>query len=42
MKARTAGVCAAVCVLALAGVPAQEREDRTLLATEQMRAIIRH
>ena len=35
------GVCAAVvCVAAMASVPAQEREDRTLLTPEQMRAII--
>jgi hypothetical protein len=35
-------VCAAVGVLAMSGVPAQEREDRTLLPTEQMRSIITH
>ena len=31
MRVRTAGVCAAVCVWAISSVPAQEREDRTLL-----------
>src|SRR3954469_2062707 len=40
MKLRTVGVCAAVCVWAMTSVPAQEREDRTLLTSEQMRAII--
>ena len=40
MRVRTAGVCAAVCVWAISSVPAQEREDRTLLTSEQMRAII--
>ena len=33
-------MCAAVCVWAMSSVPAQEREDRTLLTSEQMRAII--
>jgi Peptidase family M28 len=40
MRLRTVGVCAAVCVATMVGVPAQEREDRTLLSSEQMRAII--
>src|SRR6478736_4154448 len=40
MKLRTVGLCAAVCVWAMSTVPAQEREDRTLLTPEQMRAII--
>ena len=40
MRTRTLAVCAAACLLAAAIIPAQEREDRTLLTTEQMRAII--
>ena len=40
MTVRLASVCAAVCVAAMAALPAQEREDRTLLSSEQMRAII--
>jgi hypothetical protein len=40
MRVRLLGVCAAVCVLAIAALPAQEKEDRTLLSSEQMRAII--
>lgn len=46
MRVRRLGLCAAVCLLA-AAIPlavgvmqAQEREDRTLLSSEQMRAII--
>jgi hypothetical protein len=40
MSVRTMGVCVAVLALFVAGMPAQEREDRTLLTNEQMRAII--
>lgn len=40
MRIRTLAVCAAACLLAVAIIPAQEREDRTLLTSEQMRAII--
>lgn len=40
MTGRAFGVCAVVCVVAAVIVPAQEREDRTLLSGEQMRAII--
>ena len=40
MRVRTIGLCAAACVLATAMIPAQEREDRTLLTSEEMRAII--
>src|SRR5574339_732310 len=40
MRVRVSMACAVVCLLAVAGMPAQEREDRTLLSHEQMRAII--
>jgi hypothetical protein len=40
MTIRRVALVAAACLLAVAIVPAQEREDRTLLAGEQMRAII--
>jgi hypothetical protein len=40
VSVRAASVCAAVLMLFVAGMPAQEREDRTLLTNEQMRAII--
>jgi aminopeptidase YwaD len=40
MRVRTVVVCAATCVITAAGIPAQEREDRTLLSNEQMRAIV--
>jgi hypothetical protein len=40
MRVRTIAVCAGACLLAAAVMPAQEREDRTLLSHEQMRAII--
>ena len=40
MRLRAVGAWAAAWVLTTAGVPAQEREDRTLLSSEQMRAII--
>jgi hypothetical protein len=33
-------VCAAACLAVVAALPAQEREDRTLLSADQMRAII--
>ena len=37
MTVRTVAVCAAACLLAAAAMPAQEREDRTLLSHDQMR-----
>ncbi len=40
MRVRSAAVCAVACVLAAAVIPAQEREDRTLLSNEQMLAIV--
>jgi peptidase M28-like protein/PA domain-containing protein len=40
MKRRSAGLSAVVCLLVVAAMPAQEREDRTLLSNEQMLAII--
>jgi hypothetical protein len=40
MRFRTLAAAAGACLLAVAVMPAQEREDRTLLTTEQMRAII--
>ena len=40
MRLRSAAVCAVACVLAAAVIPAQEREDRTLLSNEQMLAIV--
>ncbi len=40
MRFRTVAAAAAACLLAMAVLPAQEREDRTLLTTAQMRAII--
>ena len=40
MRVRTAAVCVSACLVAAAGMPAQEREDRTLLSHEQMRSII--
>ena len=40
MRFRKLVLSAVACLLAVAAIPAQEREDRTLLTTEQMRAII--
>ncbi|MBA3642049.1 MAG: M28 family peptidase, partial [Acidobacteria bacterium] len=40
MRVATAFAAAAACVLAVAVMPAQEREDRTFLSHDQMRAII--
>ena len=40
MRFRTLAAAAGACLLAAASMPAQEREDRTLLSSEQMRAII--
>ncbi len=40
MRVRSVGVCALACALAAVTVPAQEKEDRTLLSHEQMRSII--
>ena len=40
MRLRRLGAAAGACLLAIAALPAQEREDRTLLTTDQMRAII--
>jgi peptidase M28-like protein len=41
MRRRTwAGTCAAACLLGVVAMPAQEKEDRTLLTHEQMGAII--
>ena len=40
MRFRNLALSAVACLLAAAAIPAQEREDRTLLTTEQMRAII--
>jgi len=40
MRVRKVVVCAATCVLTAAVIPAQEREDRTLLSNAQMRSIV--
>jgi aminopeptidase YwaD len=40
MTVRRVAVCAAACLMAVTGMPAQEREDRTLLSHDQMRAIV--
>jgi hypothetical protein len=40
MTSRRIALVAAACLLGAAAIPAQEREDRTLLSGEQMRAII--
>ena len=40
MRVSVASVCGVVCLLAIAALPAQEREDRTLLPREQMPSII--
>ena len=40
MSVRGIVVAAGACALAVAVIQAQEREDRTLLSSEQMRAII--
>lgn len=40
MRVSVASVCGVVCLLAIAAVPAQEREDRTLLPWEEMQSII--
>src|SRR6187200_2303803 len=40
MRVSVASVCGVVCLLAIAAVPAQEREDRALLPWEQMQSII--
>ena len=40
MRTRTLAACLGACLLAVTVMPAQEREDRTLLTTDQMRAII--
>ena len=40
MSVRGIVVAAGACALAVAVISAQEREDRTLLSSEQMRAII--
>lgn len=40
LNVRRTLACAAVCVVAVAVMPAQEREDRALLSHEQMRAIV--
>ncbi|HET7154660.1 MAG TPA: hypothetical protein VFI87_04750, partial [Hyphomicrobiaceae bacterium] len=40
MRIRSAAAAVAACALAVAILPAQEREDRTLLSGEQMRAVI--
>jgi hypothetical protein len=40
MKASVAVACAVACLLMVAGTPAQEREDRTLLPWDEMRSII--
>lgn len=40
MRVRSVGVCVVACALAAVTIPAQEKEDRTLLSHEQMRSII--
>jgi len=40
MRVRSIGLCVLACALAAVTVPAQEKEDRTLLSHEQMRSII--
>ncbi len=40
MRVSVASVCGVVCLLAIAAVPAQEREDRALLPWDQMQSII--
>ena len=40
MRVRSLSAVAGACLLAAAAMPAQEREDRTLLSSEAMRAII--
>ncbi|HJR60631.1 MAG TPA: M28 family peptidase [Vicinamibacterales bacterium] len=40
MRVRKVCACAAACVLVVIAMPAQEREDRTLLSHDQMRSIV--
>ncbi len=40
MRVRGVVVCAAACLLGMTALPAQEREDRTLLSHDQMRSIV--